>query len=107
MGDSKRWFVACLGAASLFASVSLAGVPIIGQPLLALAALCVVAFVAMFIGDRRSRKYSFGELQRVHERAEIEELDPGEVEGDWVFCPNCQAAYPPEFPTCPGCATRR
>lgn len=51
--------------------------------------------------------YSLEELQRVHEKAELEEIEAVYNEDtDMVLCLSCGNPYDRRFPTCPFCAAR-
>lgn len=54
----------------------------------------------------REDKYSLSSLQKVHEKAELDEIEvPGGNDLDSVLCFCCGTAYSDRFPVCPKCGT--
>lgn len=53
-------------------------------------------------------RYSLAELQRVQERAELDEIEVPELdEALYVHCMCCSEVYESRYPMCPRCATKR
>ncbi len=101
----KRWGLPLiLGIAfGLIWAATLAS-PLISGFAAAVSLGCFVVAGGLSIQGLRRGKYDLRELQRVHEREELDSIEVGAPEdADGIVCVHCGTVYDRRIPVCPNC----
>jgi len=104
MKSERPWFVyTAVGLLAVMAAAALWPVPVLRDALAVVAGLAVVGVVLNLAHAHTNRRYDLSALRKVHERAELDEIELREpAEYDSVQCV-CGETYASTLPVCPRC----